>query len=109
MKYKLEIEEEEYAYEGWAFLHFHTLLPGYALANALNRLYDYSLERLDDMPSEDGRWPLYRFEDTVGKMLYFLVLKAGLLPRYGFSEMRTLKVIFSGFILVAKVPDMLAA
>lgn len=73
MKYKLEIEEEEYAYEGWAFLHFHTLFPGYALANALNRLYDYSLERLDDMPLEDGSWPLYRFEDTVGKMLYFLV------------------------------------
>lgn len=73
MKYKLELEEEEYGYEGWAFLHFHTLLPGYALANNLNRLYDYRLERTDDMPLDGNDWPMYRYEDTLGKMFFFLV------------------------------------
>lgn len=73
MKYKLEIEEEEYGFEGWAFLHFHTLQPCYALANNLNGLYDYRLERMEDMSLEGVGWPLYRYEDTVGRMLFFLV------------------------------------
>lgn len=73
MKHTLEIEDEEYAYEGWAFLHFHTPMPGYALADSLNRLYDYRLTRQDDMPLDDVDWPLYRFEDALGKLLFFLV------------------------------------
>jgi len=73
MKYKLEIEEEEFDFEGWAFLHFHTLLPGYALASILNRLYDYSLVRLDDMELDDIDWPFYRYEDSLGKQMVFLV------------------------------------
>ena len=73
MKYKLELEEEEYCFEGWAFVHFHTMLPGYALANSLNQLYEYRLERLDDMPLDDANWPLYRYEDTWGKLLFFLI------------------------------------
>lgn len=73
MKYKLDIEEDEYCFEGWAFLHFHTLMPGYAFADRLNRLYDYRLERLDDMPLEGKDWPFYRYEDALGKTLFFLV------------------------------------
>lgn len=73
MKYKLEIEDEEYDFEGWAFLHFHTLMPGYALASSLNRLYDYGLVRVDDMSLDGADWPLYRYEDALGKQLFFLI------------------------------------
>lgn len=73
MKHTLELDDEEYAYEGWAFLHFHTSMPGYALADSLNRLYDYHLTRQEDMALDDTGWPLFRYEDSLGKMLFFLV------------------------------------
>ena len=72
MKYKLELEEE-YDFEGWAFLHFHTAAPGYAFVDSLNRLYDLALERLDDMVLDGVAWPLYRFLDSQRHCLYLLV------------------------------------
>lgn len=73
MKYKLDIEECENYFEGWAFLHFHTLMPGYAFADRLNQLYDYRLARLDDMTIDGTDWPFYRYKDALGKTFFFLV------------------------------------
>ncbi|MBP5527124.1 MAG: hypothetical protein J6X79_01575 [Bacteroidales bacterium] len=73
MKYKLEIEDDLFDFEGWAFLHFHTSMPGYAFADCLNRLYDYRLARVDDMTSLEGQWPVYRYEDAVSHQIFFLV------------------------------------
>lgn len=71
MKYKLDIDDEP-DFEGWAFLHFHTLSPGYAFADCLNRLYDFRLARIDDMELEGGTWPLYRYADALEQQLVFL-------------------------------------
>jgi len=73
MKYKLDPEEEEFDFEGWAFVLFHSSLPGYAFADSLNRLYDYRLQRVDDMVVDEANWPLYRHEDATRHMLLFLV------------------------------------
>lgn len=73
MKYTLNIEEEDYSFGGWAFLHFHTLMPSYAFACCLNRLYDYNLMRVDDVPLNGVDWPLYRDEDMMKRRFLFLV------------------------------------
>ena len=73
MKYKLDIEDDSTGFDGWAFVHFHSPTPGYLLADSLNSLYDYRLARIDDMPLDDGDWPLYRHEDNVRHMVMFLV------------------------------------
>lgn len=72
MKYKLDLEEE-YDFEGWAFLHFHTAMPGYAFADSLNRLYDLGLERIDDMELDGIAWPFYIYDDPQHRGLYFMV------------------------------------
>ena len=73
MKYKLDLDDTPYDFEGWAFVHFHTTRAGYAFADGLNRLYDYSLARIDDMPLNDAAWPLFRYEDSVRHLLFFLL------------------------------------
>lgn len=73
MRYKLELEDDEFDFEGWAFLHFHTTMPGYAFADCLNRLYDYRLARVDDMTLDGVAWPLYRFEEPLHHSIFFLV------------------------------------
>ena len=72
MKYKLDLDDELFDFEGWAFVHFHTATPGYILADTLNRLYDLRLQRIDDMMLDDNPWPLFRHEDTVRHLIYFL-------------------------------------
>mgnify|MGYP006872983393 CR=1 FL=1 len=75
MKYKLEIDDENSCFEGWAFLHFSTPLPGYALADSLNRLYDYRLQRIDGLAvGPQAVWPLYRHEDPVRHLIVFLLV-----------------------------------
>lgn len=73
MKYKLDLEDDSSAFEGWAFVHIHTSLAGYALADMLNRLYDYQLTRLENLVVEGLEWPLYHHDDTVAHLKYFLL------------------------------------
>jgi len=73
MKHKMELEDMGFDFEGWAFLHFHSKLPAYAFADSLNRLYDYRLARVDDVPLCDAEWPLYRYELPQNQYLVFLV------------------------------------
>jgi len=72
MKYRLTLDDEN-PFEDWSFLLFHTPLPSYALADNLNRLYDYCLTRIDDLQLDTAAWPLYTFEDTVAHLKYFLI------------------------------------
>ncbi len=71
MKYKLDLDTGP-DFEGWAFIHFHSSTPGYAFADSLNRLYDYSLARIDDMELDGNAWPFYRYEDTTRHLVFFL-------------------------------------
>lgn len=73
MKYRMDPEDMTDSFEGWAFLHFSTTLPGYALADSLNRLYDLSLRRIDDLLIDGTPWPLYHHIDTVAHLKYFLL------------------------------------
>lgn len=73
MKYKIDPEELEFDFDGWAFVHFHTATPGHTFADSLNRLYNYRLARVGDMPIEGTPWPLYRHEDNLHNLIYFLV------------------------------------
>lgn len=73
MKFKLDIEDEQFDFNGWAFIHFHTSAPCYEFADALNRLYHYGLHRIDDMRLGDTAWPFYRHEDTVRHLIIFLI------------------------------------
>lgn len=73
MKYKLELTDDSTGFDGWAFVHFHSSTPGYLLADSLNGLYSYHLARIDDMPLGDDMWPLYRYEDNVRHLVFFLV------------------------------------
>ena len=73
MKFKLDIEDDALDFEGWAFLHFHSIMPGYVFADSLNRLYDYDLTRIDDMVLEGAAWPMFRYENAVQHCLFFLV------------------------------------
>lgn len=73
MKHKLSLDIADSAYEGWAFLQFHTTMPNYVFVDGLNSLYDYRLERVDDMNIDDVAWPLYRFDDSNSHLVYFLV------------------------------------
>ncbi len=72
MKYKLDLDEGLFGFVGWAFVHFHTATPGYILADTLNRLYNLRLHRIDDMQVDDTPWPLFRHEDPVRHLIYFL-------------------------------------
>ncbi len=72
MKFKLDIEDALFDFEGWAFVHFHTTLPCHVLADLLNRLYHYGLRRVNDMPMADAVWPFYRYEDPVRHLIVFL-------------------------------------
>lgn len=72
MKYRLDLDDES-PFEDWSFLLFHTSLPSYALADSLNRLYDYRLTRIDDLQLVAASWPLYTFEDPVAHLKYFLL------------------------------------
>lgn len=78
MKYKLDLDESLSPFEGWAFVHFRTHQPGYALADTLNRLYDYHLARMDDININGIGWPFYHHEDSVGHLIYFLVERPSL-------------------------------
>lgn len=69
MKLKLDLEEQDYAYEGWAFMLFHTSVPNYIFADSLNGLYGYRLSRIDDMVLDGSSWPLYRFDDSLHRRL----------------------------------------
>ena len=71
MKYKLDIDDEN-PYSGWAFLFFHTAESGYLFVDSLNRLYDLSLSRIDDMELYSSPWPLYTHYDSVSHLRYFL-------------------------------------
>ncbi len=71
MKYRLDLDDEP-GFEGWAFLHFHTLTPGYAFADSLNQLYDYRLTRIDDMVLDGIPWPLFRHEDPMRHLVIFM-------------------------------------
>ena len=72
MKYKLDLDDES-PFEDWSFLLFHTTMPSYALADSLNRLYDYRLARIDNLQTTTAAWPLFTFEDTVSHLKYFLL------------------------------------
>lgn len=70
MKFKLEPDELDSGFEGWAFLLFRSPAPAYLFADILNRLYDYRLSRIDDMQIENSAWPFFVHDDPV-KHLYF--------------------------------------
>lgn len=72
MKYKLDISDDESPYTDWAFLFFHTAESGYLFVDALNRLYDLSLSRIDDMELYDSPWPLYTHYDPLSHLRFFL-------------------------------------
>jgi hypothetical protein len=69
----LDLDDEPSPFEEWAFLLFHTTTPGYLFADSLNRLYDYRLERVDDIPYDGSFWPLYLHLAPVRRLRYFLV------------------------------------
>lgn len=73
MKYKLDLDDLDSSFDGWAFVHFHSPTPCYMLADSLNRLYDYRLARIDEMTLDGVGWPLFRHEDGVRHLVMFLV------------------------------------
>lgn len=73
MKFKLEIEDEERPFAGWAFLLFRNADPGFLFVDRLNRLYDYAFERIGDMELSGVSWPFYYFDDESNGLKYFLL------------------------------------
>lgn len=55
-----------------AYLLFHASQPGYIFADNLNRLYNFALHRIDDMPDH---YPLYTHSNPISHKHYFLVEK----------------------------------
>ena len=72
--YTLELDDEE-PMSDVAQLLFRTSQPGYLFADILNRLYGYSLRRIDDMPLDGAEWPFYTYADGVNHLRYYLVEK----------------------------------
>lgn len=63
-----------------AYLLFHCSEPGYIFADNINRLYDYSFRRIDDMPDA---YPFYIHSNPVSHKQYFLVEKPENAPASG--------------------------
>lgn len=117
MKYKLDLDDELYDFDGWAFVHFHTTAPGFAFADGLNRLYNYRLARIDDMVLDDVQWPFYRHEDGVRHLRFFLIERPvgataapwdptdKLLIIKGENAAQEASLIYSDFTAAAKYDD----
>lgn len=72
--FTLELDDEE-PLSDVAQLLFRTSQPGYLFADTLNRLYGYSLRRIDDIPLDGAEWPFYTYTDSVNHLRYYLVEK----------------------------------
>lgn len=55
-----------------AYLLFHSQEAGYIFADNINRLYRYSLRRIDDMP---GGYPFYTYSDDLNQRQFYLIEK----------------------------------
>ena len=71
--FTLDIEEEDYGYPDHACLFFHTLAPGYAFVDDLNRLYSIARARRGDMQLRGVSWPLYVCFQPVSKLHWRVV------------------------------------
>lgn len=91
--YKLSVDDDDSL--DIAYLLFHTSEPGYIFVDNINRLFQYNLHRIDDMPfpppidkdSQAGKqantqaikqptpYPFYTHSDSVGHKQYFLIEK----------------------------------
>lgn len=84
--YKLDIFDEDPV--DIAYLLFHTSDPGYIFVDNLNRLCQYNLHRIDDMPfpppldndttvqsSDQTPYPFYTHSDPISHKHYFLIEK----------------------------------
>ena len=86
---RLDLDDSASDFDGYAFMLFHTLEPGYAFVDDLNRLYGYALTRIEDLQLHETLWPLYTYDNTLERMRLFLVEKPAaerMMPRWGAGQ-----------------------
>ena len=71
--FTLEPDDIMSGFEGYTFLLFSSTLPSYAFVDDLNHLYNLRLTRVDDIPLNEIKWPLFIYHDTHLRLTYYLV------------------------------------
>ena len=116
---RLDPDDTEPDLDEYVFMLFHTQEPGYAFVDDINRLYNFTLARIEDMQLHESEWPLYTYRDSLRKIEFFLVEKPAaaerLMPRWGVGQKlliargedarMCLEKILNDFLEMPRLPD----